>query len=209
MTQETFDIIEIICLVVGLLINLLTVIFIIVYTNKTYSIAKSTRKTVTETAAMAKITAESFDVSEKILIEMKETRDAQISPYVFAYFDHIEKDNVTKLFLVIKNAGKGIARDIKINIEPDLQNDNTYSLKHIKQIINNMPPLPPSGEIRHAFALTTQYFKATPPLPQNYKIQISFKGGINKSHRIVEQVISLDFFQGSRLNRIIERQTKG
>lgn len=209
MNQSIYDIIEIVCMAVGCIINLATLFFVIKYTNETYNIAKSTQKSTNEVAEMAKITEESFDISEKILNEMKETRDAETAPYVFAYFDHVEEDNETKLFLVIKNAGKGIARDIKINIEPELQNGNTYSLKHIKQIINNMPPLPPSGEIRHAFALTTQYFKTTPPLPQNYKIQISFNGGINKSTRTVEQEISLDFFRGSRLNRIKEKQTAG
>ncbi len=208
MTQETYEIVELVTLLVGLVINLLTFIFVIIYTNKTYSIAESTRKTVSETATMAKITGESFDVSEKILEEMKGIRKAENAPYVFVYIDQIENDSAVKLYLVIKNAGKGIARDIKIKFEPELQNEGTYSLKHIKQIINNLPPLPPSGEIRHAFILTTKYFKVKPSLPRKYDVQISFNDGVKKTERIIKQVISLGFIQGSKLNRIEEKRNK-
>lgn len=206
MTQETFDIIEIICLIIGGIFNLLTLYFLVKYTQKTYTIAKSTQKTASETAAMAKLTEESFAISANILDEMIETRDAEISPYVFVFIDQMEEENAVKLFLVIKNVGKGIAKNIKIKFEPELQNGGTYSLKHINQIINNMPPLPPGGEIRHAFALTTKYLTATPSLPKQYNVFISFIGGIKKAERTFEQVVSLDFFQGSRLNSLREKR---
>lgn len=206
MTQESFDTIEIIALVVGCIINLLTVIFVIKYTQKTFSIAETTRKTASQAAETADITKQSFQVSADILNEMRATREAQMSPYVYVYLDQLGDESAVKLFLVIKNAGRGIARNVKVEFEPELENGGTYSLAHIKQIINNIPPLPPGGEIRHAFALTTEYFTASPPLPREYSVHVSFDGEFATTGKSLDQIISLNFFQGSRLNRIEKTQ---
>lgn len=202
MNQNTFDMIEIIALAIGCGINLLTLIYLYVYTEKTYSIAKSTRETASEAAAMANITKESFDISTKILNEMQETRDAQTAPYIFAYLDQGKNNDDTKIFLVIKNAGGGTARNVRVSFDPELQNGGTYNLKHIKQLTNDIPALPPGGEIRHAFAFTIKYFNANPSLPKQYRVRIAYRGGLKQAERIVEQVISLDFFQGLRINKI-------
>ena len=205
MNQDTFDIIEISTLIAGCVINLATLICLWIYAQKTYSIAQSTRETSSEAALMAKITEDSFEISTKILNEMRETRDAQEAPYVFAYFDHFKGKNATTVYLVIKNAGKGIAENVQVIFTPELQNDGSFSLHHIKQIISNVPPLPPGGELRHAFAFTIKYFNAEPLLPQQYKVRISFYGGVKKTERIVEQEISLNFFQGLRINTVGEK----
>ena len=110
MNQHTYDIIEIASLAVGCLAGLVTFIYMIRYTRSTYGIAQSTRETALEAAAMAKITEEAVEISSKTLEEMRETRDAQIAPYVFAYFDQMKGQDPTKIFLVIKNAGGGQAR---------------------------------------------------------------------------------------------------
>jgi hypothetical protein len=155
---------------------------------------------------MAKITEESFSVSERILNEMQEIRNAQTAPYVFAYLDQGKNNNdATKIFLVIKNAGSGIARNVRVSFDPELQNGGTYSLKHIKQLTNFIPALPPGGEIRHAFALTIKYYNAEPPLPKQYNVRITYSGGLRQAERVVEQVISFDFFQGLRINKIEQK----
>lgn len=154
MNQTAFDIIELVVLGAGCVINLVTLIYLRIYIEKTYSIAKSTRRTAAQAAEAAKTTEESFKVSTKILGEMLETRDAQIAPYVFAYLNQGNNDEATKIYLVIKNAGRGVARNVRVAFDPELQNDGTYSLSHIKQLTNKNPALPLGGEIRHAFALT-------------------------------------------------------
>lgn len=205
MSQHTFDVIEIIFLAASCLIGLVTFVYVIKYTRRTYSIARSTRETALEAAAMAKVTEESLEISSKVLEEMRETRDAQTAPYVFAYFDQIEGEDPTKIFLVIKNAGTGQARDVQVTFDPELQNGGTYSLKHIRQLTEHIPSLPPGKEIRHAFALTVKYFNAQPQLPMKYRVRITFYGGVKKDERVVEQVISLDSFLGLRINRVEER----
>jgi hypothetical protein len=205
MNQNTFDILEIAVLAIGCAINLITLIYLHIYTKKTYSIAKSTRRTAGQAAESAKITEESFKVSTKILDEMRETRDAQIAPYVFAYLDQGNDAEATKIYLMIKNAGRGVARNVRVSFDPELQNGGTYSLAHIRQLTNEIPALPPGGEIRHAFAFTIKYFNAEPSLPKQYNVRITYHGGLNKEERTVEQTISLDFFQGLRINKIERR----
>jgi hypothetical protein len=204
MNQHIYDIIEIASLAVGCLAGLVTFVYVIKYTQSTYSIAQSTHKTALEAAEMAKLTEESVELSSKTLEEMRETRDAQIAPYVFAYFDQMKGQDPTKIFLVIKNAGGGQARDVRITFDPELQT-NIYSLKHIQQLTKHIPSMPPGGEIRHAFALTVNYFNAQPPLPMKYKVSTTFYGGVKKGERVVEQVVSLDAFIGLRINRVEER----
>jgi hypothetical protein len=76
------------------------------------------------------------------------------------------------------------------------------------QLMNNIPPLPPGKEIRHAFAFTIKYFNAMPQLPLQYSVRITFNGGTEKVDKIVDQIISLNFFEGSRLNRLEENSRK-
>lgn len=204
MNQHTYDFIELGCLAAGCLTGLVTLVYLINYTRSTSSIARSTLETALEAAEMAKITEESVELSSKTLEEMRETRDAQIAPYVFAYFDQVKGQDPTKIFLVIKNAGGGQARDVRVTFDPELQT-NVYSLKHIQQLTRYIPSMPPKGEIRHAFALTVEYFNAQPPLPMQYRCRITFYGGVKEDERIVEQVISLNSFVGLRINRVEEK----
>jgi len=203
--QNTYDVVEIAVLAAGCLVNLLTLVFVSIYTRKTYSIAQTTYETAAEAAKMAKITGEALEISSRTLEEMRETRDAQTAPYVFAYFDQVKGESPTKIFLVIKNAGGSAARDVRIKFDPELQNDQTYSLKHIRQLTEHIPSLPPGGEIRHAFAFTIEYFNANPPLPMRYKVRATFYGGVKTDERVVEHIISLDSFVGLRVNRVEEK----
>ncbi|HEX8746141.1 MAG TPA: hypothetical protein VF717_03020 [Pyrinomonadaceae bacterium] len=204
-SQHSYDVIEIAALGVSCLVSFVTLIYVIKYTRRTTSIAESTARAADEAAQTARITEQSVEISSRMVEEMRETRDAQIAPYVFAYFDQMKGKDATKIFLVIKNAGAGQAKDVRVKFEPELQNAGDYSLKHIRRLTEYIPSLPPGGEIRHAFALTVTYFKAQPPLPKKYKVHTTFYGGAKKDERKVEQVISLDFFSGRRSNRVEEK----
>lgn len=205
MSQNIYDIVEIVALSIGCAVSLVTWIYVTRYTRSTGSIARSARETALEAAETAKITEEEAEISSKTLEEMRETRDAQTAPYVFVYFDQVEGEDSTKIFLVVKNAGGGQARDVRVTFDPELRNDDTYSLAHVRQLTGHIPSLPPDGEIRHAFALTVKYFNAQPPLPTKYRARVSFHGGVKKSERVVKQVLSLDPFVGLRINRVEER----
>ena len=196
MNQNNFEILEIFFLIIGCLINLITFVFLWNYTNKTYRISQLTAEIASEAAKMTKITEESIDLSAKVLVEMRETRDVGVSPFIFVYFDQMKDASATKIFLVVQNAGAGMARDIRIKFNPELQSDESYSLSHIHKLFDNIPTLPPGKEIRHAFAFTPAYFNASPSLPKEYQVHISYKGGLTQTERILNQIISLDFFEG-------------
>ena len=106
-SQNTYDIIEVVALSIGCVISFVTWIYVTRYTRSTNSIARSTHETAMEAAETAKITQEAVETSSKALEEMRETRDAQTAPYVFVYFDQVEGEYSTKIFLVVKNAGGG------------------------------------------------------------------------------------------------------
>jgi hypothetical protein len=205
MSQSLYDIIEIIALSIGCAISLATWIYVNRYTRSTNSIAQFAHETALEAAETAKITEEEAEISSKTLEEMRETRDSQTAPYVFVYFDQVEGEDSTKIFLVVKNAGGGQARDVRITFDPELRNGGTYSLEHIRQLTGHIPSLPPGGEIRHAFALTVDYFNAQSPLPTKYRARVSFHGGVKTDVRVVKQVLSLDPFVGLRINRVEAR----
>lgn len=205
MIQNAYDVIEIVALSIGCVVSLVTLIYVIKYTWSTGSIARSAYETALEAAETAKIAEESAEISSKMLKEMREERDAQTAPYVFVYFDQVEGEDSTKIFLVVKNAGGSQARDVRVTFDPGIRNGDTYSLEHIRKLTGHIPSLPPGGEIRHAFALTVEYFNAQPPLPTKYRARVSFLGGVKTGERVVEQVLSLDPFVGLRSNRVEEK----
>ena len=66
---------------------------------------------------MASATRDSAKASEKTIQEMKEARDQESAPYVVPYI------NINKhmMFFGIKNTGKAVAENIKLNLEPELK----------------------------------------------------------------------------------------
>src|SRR5688500_17381032 len=75
---------------------------------------------VIDTRKMASASSKSAEIAEKALLEMSEQRDAEIAPYVVAYLDEQGPINGV-LYLVIKNTGKTVAKNVKVIFDPPLQ----------------------------------------------------------------------------------------
>lgn len=121
-------------------VQIATLVALIIYVKKTWDMAVSTEK--------------SAKVSEKTLEEMKETRDQEAAPYVVAYFDF--KDH--EIDLVVENVGKGLARDIKIEFEPKLQNSDGEGINDLSLIKDGIGSIPPNYKIKTFFRYVIQLF---------------------------------------------------
>jgi hypothetical protein len=117
---------------------------------------------------------------------MKEARDQETAPYIFVYFDIIvEKQDI---YLFVKNVGKSIANNVKLKFEPELITSlGPINLPFIKDGIGSLPP---RSEIKTFFDNGIEYFEKN-KLPLNYKVRISYFGGIESKERIIEQFLDL------------------
>lgn len=175
-TNDTILLYVQICLPV---VQILTLFCLIVYVIKTWEIASATRD--------ASLT------SEKTLKEMKETREQENAPYIVVYIKNpIPYD--TDLYLIVKNTGKSIAEDVKLEFTPRLRSSSELNsgvdinnLTFIKEGIKSMPP---GYVITTYLGGATDYFKHT-EFPLIYNVKISYVSSLNKKKIETYQTIDL------------------
>ena len=100
------------------LIQILTLIALVIYVWKTWSMADAASK-----AALA---------SEKSINEMKLGREDQSKPKVVCYFEHNSKTRQT-YDLVIRNYGHSAAFNVNLAFSPELQHYGAMSLRPLKE----------------------------------------------------------------------------
>jgi len=117
--------------------------------------------------------------------EMRAARELATAPNVIAYL-HVDHRAIAGI--AIKNIGNGIARDIKIHIEPDLQTSKDFDPMKMSIFENGIDALVPGQEILAFLDVTNAYFKQE--LPVRYDTTIDFSGGINdkkyRNHCVVD-----------------------
>lgn len=160
------------------IIQVLTLIFLIIYVWKTWEMASSTK--------------DSAIASEKMIAEMKEARDQESAPYVVPYI----KIEQHMMYFGIKNIGKTVANDIKINVDPELKctilGNKAEDISLIKKGISSLPP---GHELKTMFAVSYDYLNR-PDLPMSYSVKLTYTGGIQKRPREYEQVLDLSVYNG-------------
>jgi hypothetical protein len=172
-TKETLDIILASIQAVGL-------IALILYVVKTWHIASATR--------------EAARVSEKTLQEMKDARDQEVAPHVIAYFDLPLNEHV--IYLAIKNVGKSVASNIRIEFEPKLvghRNEDFTMLPFVRDGIGSMPP---GYEIRTFVDTSMAMLAKQSNRSLTYKAKVTFFGGLKETQRTTEQTLDLSMYRG-------------
>lgn len=129
--------------------------------------------------------------SRNTLWEMKATRDIETSPYIVAYFDVPHGEVWADL--VIKNIGRGVARNVRMEFDPELTNTENHNLMGLPMIRDGIPMMPPDYEIRTTFDFTQRYFNAG--LPMRYNVRLTYTGGVDNAPRENECVADLSPFQ--------------
>jgi len=169
------------------ILQFLSLIALVVYVIKTWQIASATKK--------------STEISTATLEQIQRTREAETAPYVVSYFDiNREKD---LLYIVIKNIGKSIAKDVKLQFNPQLRNTEGEDLAKTSFVQNGVGTIPPGHEIRIALDNALHYFntsvalKGQPPL--TYYVKVSYLAETKPDRTTLDMVMDLTPFVGFRL----------
>ena len=156
------------------IVQVLSLLFLGVYVWKTWQMASSTKASV--------------KASEKMIAEMRETRDQESAPYVVPFINI----NHHMMYFGIKNIGKTVAKNIKLEIEPELK-QHIGNIKDISLIKNGLSSLPPGHEIGTKFAVSHIYLKQADS-PKKYLVKITFLGGLSNEQREYEQILDLSVY---------------
>lgn len=142
------------------------------------------------TIALAAITAVYVRITRNTLKEVREARDAETRPNVIAYFD-VPHDETWADFIV-ENIGKTLALDVKMEIDPPLQNGEGQDMMELPMIMNGIPMLLPGRNMRTTFAFTDRYFHQD--LPMTYNVKVTYRGGMDNKQRESICVADLSVF---------------
>lgn len=166
------------------IVQILTLIFLIIYVIGTWKIASASKK--------------STKVSERILKEMKESRDQEHAPYVVAYFDI--PYGGTYIYLVVKNIGKTVAKNVKLEFRPPLETDfepiNDWNINDTALITDGIDSMAPGYELRTCIGSGASYFNKKNKFPLKYKVNVSYSGGLRSYPTNIEQTLDLSALGG-------------
>jgi len=156
---------------------------------------------VIKTAEMAEGTRQSAQAMDRSVAEMVEDRDQEVAPYVVVFFDHQTDSPIYDL--VIKNTGRTAARNVEIVFDPPLQTSlKNYDIEQLAFIHQVIPTLPPDYEIRAAVDVINNSVKSE-TLPKQYRVRVTYSGGIKTGIREAEYLLDLNVFKG-----ILETHTR-
>jgi hypothetical protein len=175
-TNDTILLYVQICLLV---VQILTFLCLIVYVIKTWEIASATR--------------DASIISEKTLQEMKETREQENAPYVIVYIKNpIPYD--TDLYLIVKNTGKSIAEDVKLDFTPRLRSsselNSDFNIDNLTFIKGGIKSMPPDYVITTYLGGAADYFEHG-EFPLIYNVKISYINSLSKTKIETYQTIDL------------------
>jgi hypothetical protein len=171
----------------GVVINVLALLGLLYNLRKTRDITDATIK--------------SMQISERNLTELKAARIQENAPHVITYID-MQPDDLNILYLVIKNIGRTVAKDITFEFNPTLMTGFGNRLHEFDSAIikEGIKSLAPGQELRRVLDSATNYFGSMAkhlesPLPLQYKVKVSFSGGALCEKEVSEQVIDLTMFK--------------
>jgi len=163
----------------GIVVQFLSLIFLIVYVIKTWEMASATR-----------VAAEATQSS---VAEMHEARDQQTAPYIVVYFD--VPFGTALIYLVVKNMGSSIANNVKLVFTPPLSASSGDEIREASFIKNGIAAMPPGYEIRALLDTGPDYF-GRPDLPLTYQVKVAYHGGMDNTPRELIQTLDLSVRKG-------------
>jgi len=161
-------------------------IALILYVKTTSQIVESSK---ISTDALKKTTAaslKSVELSSQVLTEMKETRSLLTAPLVVAYFERGGDEQVTYLFFMLENVGKGVATDITYSFSPELRSHDEESAKRIIELGKGIDSLPPNYRMENLFGRAGYYIdledetdeELNPDAPHQFEVTVDFHDAV-------------------------------
>lgn len=126
------------------------------------------------TGFMAIATYKMVQSTNESVEEMKKTRVEANSAEVIMYFN-VENN---RMYLILENIGNTVAKDISIDVEPELKDTHNKDYEHLKEISF----LPPNYQIKAFFDMGFDYLKKEDN-PVKYKFIITFTNIYNDKIR--------------------------
>jgi hypothetical protein len=162
-----------------LFVQTASLIALIVYVIKTWEMASASRQ--------------SAEISKNTLLEMKEARNQEIAPYIVVYFDKTALN--PEFYLVIKNTGKSMAHDVRLEFDPPLALQPVFQ-PFVDRFLspNIIPTMAPNYEIRTG--LGTFYHYSRERRPEFYSVKVIYSGGINMDTISIRYRLDLSHFHG-------------
>ncbi|HUS11827.1 MAG TPA: hypothetical protein VMZ30_15270 [Pyrinomonadaceae bacterium] len=185
----------------ALLLQSVSLIFLIIYVRKTSQIATATSESLDIAQRMAEAanqsaeaTVRSAKAAEDSIRELRETREQETAPYVLAYFD--ASFDTSLIYLVIKNVGKTPANNVRILFDPPIRNSSRgIEIADLPMIKDGIGSIAPGYEIRTLFDSAISYF-GQDNLPLSFKASISYSGGLSADLKTSEQLLDVGAFKG-------------
>lgn len=176
-------------------IQFLGVVGLGLYVYKTWEIANANRTSAEMSQQSIQLSQKSLELSSAVLAEMKVSRIQEIAPQVVIFVDMPYSNNWV-MYLVVKNTGKTMAKDIQFRFEPELMTGfgNKPRRMEIEFLQQGIKSLAPEQEIRTTFDVISNYKEDN--LPMTYNVQVSYSSGLQTERTETEHVIDLSMFNG-------------
>jgi hypothetical protein len=143
----------------------------------------------------------SYMKSTKLMAdEMKSSNDMAFElshrPKVVAWFD--AKSNGA-IYIVVENQGNGAAKNIKLDIKPELRNSYGETIEKWPALKNGISYLAPEKKVTFFFDMAFTLF-GKPDLPKDFKVKIEYDWAIEGRPKISEESpLELSPFLGTDL----------
>jgi len=171
-------------------IQTLSLLALLVYVVKTWQIAAATKETAR--------------VYEDIFAEMKSQREAEVAPYITAYFEIDRTSN--SLFLKIKNIGKSVARNVRLQFNPTLKNTERtphHSVPKVEDsplIKNGIETMAPGYEVRLVLDRADRYIKEALNtdgyVPMTYYLTLIYTSDFGPRETTMKYTLDLNLYRG-------------
>lgn len=124
--------------------------------------------------------------------EMKKSREEENRPYIIVYFESKSNGPVN---LIVKNIGKTLAKDTRIQIVPDLEYPDSYPLSKSNLLNKPIPDIPPNYEYK-AFVGMSWDLKNKLDVYPVYTANVSYSRVNQKNYYNEEYILDLNFQSG-------------
>lgn len=179
---------KIILIILNTLVLIGALLTLIRYVRKTVEIAELSEESAEDIEKTNAVSREAVELSEKTLLEMRETRRMITAPLVVVYFERGEEDEHTShLFFIVENVGGGVARNIAYNFSPTLKGNDAESVERIIRLGENIDSLPANYRMVNLFGRVGDYldleFKdvedINTELPRRFDVAVTFEDAVN------------------------------
>jgi hypothetical protein len=159
---------------------------LILYVRKTSQIAESSKISTDALKKTTEVSLKSVELSRQVLTEMKKTRSLLTAPLVVVYFERGRDEQVTYLFFMLENVGKGVATDITYSFSPELWSHDEESVERIIELGKGVDSLPPNYRMENLFGRAGYYIglesetdeELNPDAPRQFEVTVAFHDAV-------------------------------